>query len=990
VVCLSTSTRAIDPERAMSQYIRDRWGADKGFPGGAVHGITQTDDGYLWIAAEKGLVRFDGFAFRLVEPLALTSDASPTVLDVVAEPGGGLWARLRGPALLRYRDGVFENMGSSLNIANSVSSAMSGGNDGAVFVAALGRGVVAYRGGRASAVAPPASMPSSFVIAIAETPDGDVWMGTRDSGLLRAHAQHVTEITRGLPDQKINCLLPGDGGDLWIGTDSGVVRWNGTEITTSGLPAALGRVRALAMIRDRDANTWIATASDGLLRVNGKGVAHLVDRDEKSPATVTAVFEDRDGDLWIGTTRGLERLREGVFATFSTAQGLPSDSVGPVYVDAGGRTWFGAAEGGLFWMRDGDVGRVTQAGLAEDVIYSIAGDGNEIWVGRQKGGLTHLAVNGDAMVARRFTQADGLAQNNIYAVQQTRDGAVWAGTLSGGVSRFKAGVFTTYTKADGLASNTVASILETAAGTMWFATPNGVSVLSRGGWRSYSTADGLPSNDVNTLIEDSTGRVWAGTAAGLAVIHAGQLRPAARVPASLRGSILGLADDRTGYLWIATADRVLRVNREHLELGVLGEQDVREYGVADGLLGLEGVKRHRTVAVDPRGRIWIAMNRGLSMANARRAAGRASPALAHIEDVSADGTALDVRSALRIPSGRRRITLAYTGLSLSVPERVMFRYRLDGFDHEWSAPVFARQAVYTNLGPGPYRFRVMASNSEGVWDGAEAAIGFDIEPTFWQTRSFQLSVVLLAAVAGWAVYRLRVMQVARQLNVRFEERLAERTRIAQELHDTLLQGFLSASMQLHVATDRLPADSPIRSSLGKVLDLMGRVIDEGRNAVRGLRSSTSADDLEQALSGIPAELAIPEHVSYRVIVEGKARALNPVIRDEVYRIGREALVNAFRHSGAHAVEVELDYASNHLRMLVRDNGHGIDQAVLVSGSDGHWGLPGMRERAERIGARFKVFSRADAGTEVELSVPGAVAFTMPDAGRRSGKPEKTS
>jgi signal transduction histidine kinase len=278
-----------------------------------------------------------------------------------------------------------------------------------------------------------------------------------------------------------------------------------------------------------------------------------------------------------------------------------------------------------------------------------------------------------------------------------------------------------------------------------------------------------------------------------------------------------------------------------------------------------------------------------------------------------------------------------------------------------------------------------------VWDGAEAAVGFDIQPAFWQTRLFQLAVVLLCVAAGWGVYRLHMMRLARQLNVRFEERLAERTRIAQELHDTLLQGFLSASMQLHVAAERLPADAPIRSSLAKVLDLMSRVIEEGRNAVRGLRSTTSHadDDLEQALGGVREEMSVPADVSYRVIVEGKARALNPVIRDEVYRIGREALVNAFRHSGAAAIEVELDYAPGHLRMLVRDNGQGIDEAVLVSGSDGHWGLAGMRERAERIGARLKVFSRADAGTEVELSVPGSVAFSRPGAAR-AGRMEKIS
>jgi signal transduction histidine kinase len=276
----------------------------------------------------------------------------------------------------------------------------------------------------------------------------------------------------------------------------------------------------------------------------------------------------------------------------------------------------------------------------------------------------------------------------------------------------------------------------------------------------------------------------------------------------------------------------------------------------------------------------------------------------------------------------------------------------------------------------------MASNSDGLWSGAEAAIRFEIEPRFWQTVWFRLSALMLCAMIGWSMYRLRVIQVARQLNVRFEERLAERTRIAQELHDTLLQGFMSASMQLHVAADGLPQDSPARASLSRVLDLMSRVIEEGRNAVRGLRSSSSSShDLEQALSTVSEELRIGDQIDYRVIVEGHPRALNPIIRDEVYRIGREALANAFRHSGAKAIEVELEYASTDLRMLVRDNGCGIDARVLHSGSEGHWGLSGMRERAVRIGARFRVLSRDNAGTEVELTVPASVAFIRQAHGR---------
>jgi signal transduction histidine kinase len=381
------------------------------------------------------------------------------------------------------------------------------------------------------------------------------------------------------------------------------------------------------------------------------------------------------------------------------------------------------------------------------------------------------------------------------------------------------------------------------------------------------------------------------------------------------------------------------------------------------------------VAADSLGQIWFSLNHGLSVVNPALLTNSSVPAIVHIQTVSIDGSPIDIRSPVRIPAARQRVTFSYAGLSLSVPERVKFRYTLDGFDRGWSGPISTREAVYTNLGPGSYRFRVIASNADGLWNSGEATIGFKIEPAFWQTWWFRLSCVLACAFAILAFYRIRLHQLTTQMNVRFEERLAERTRIAQELHDTLLQGFLSISMQLHVTVDQLPGNSPSKPRLGRILELMGEVIEEGRNTLRGLRSPHSGSlNLEQAFAFIQQELSLQEEIAFRVIVEGRSRPLHPIIRDEVYRIGREALVNAFRHSRAKSVEVELEYTINQLRILIRDNGCGIDPQVLQSGREGHWGLPGMRERAESIGAQLKVWSRVAAGTEVELSVPSRIAF----------------
>ena len=973
-MCAVQTAKAIDPNRTMSQYVREMWTTQNGFPPGPVYSIGQTPDGYLWIGTETGLIRFDGLNFTVMQ--SGTPDLPPLthVLGLVAGQDGSLWARLRRPALLRYKDGEFKNVMGELGRPQANVTAISRGRDGALILWALeGEArALAVRNGKLETLAAPADFSRSPVLALAQTQDGDIWAGTRDAGLFRIRAGRTYKITDGLPDLKVNALASDGRNGLWVGTDNGIVRWDGTKLTSAGIPSSLKNVQALALLVDRDANLWAGTNSQGLARLNASGVSWL-----GANEAITALFEDREGNLWVGSASGLERIRDSAFVTYSQPEGLPSESNGPLYEDAGGRLWFAPIQGGLWWMRKDQRERVSEAGLGNDIVYSIAGGNEGLWIGRQRGGLTLLRSSRDSFTSVTYTTREGLAQNSVYSVYESRDGSVWAGTLSGGVSRLSRGRFTTYTSETGLASNTVACIAEDSHGTMWFATPQGLSAFSQGRWKTYGAADGLPSENVYSLLNDSAGVLWIGTSNGLAFLRAGTSHAAAGPPASLHERILGLAEDRNGSLWIATSNHLLRADRSKLLDGALTDGCVREFTTADGLRGIEGVKRSRSVVADPSGRIWFSMNRGISVVDAGRLKNNSSPAIVHIQSLSADGTAIPLKNPINIPAGRKRLTVEYAGLSLSVPERVRFRYMLEGFEHDWSAPVEARKAVYTNLSPGPYRFRVIASNPDGVWSTEEDALAFAVDPLFWQTWWFRLAAALACGLVAFGLYLLRLRRITRRMNLRFEERLAERTRIAQELHDTLLQGILSASMQIHVAADGLPDDAHVKPILSRALQRMGQVIDEGRNAVRGLRSSKSSSlDLEQAFSSVRQEFAPfgAEDVNFRVIVEGPQRPLRPLLRDEVYRIGREALLNAFRHSRASHIEIELKYASNQLRIFVRDDGSGIDPKILTDGRSGHWGLSGMRERADRIGARLHVFSRASAGTEIELDVPGHVAF----------------
>jgi len=996
--CFARPLLAIDPNRIIAQYIHDYWGSEKGFGGGSVSALAQTADGYLWIGTNKGLFRFDGLSFRAFPQAIPTAFPIGPVQGLRSDLQGNLWILLQNTKILRYRDGQF-HLGNE-EVEFGITS-VGNRRDGTILFSSLTLGTLTYRDGKFEALSPELESansststksenkdvlssrlswatgvtphrfaePNSAVTAIAETEDGKVWLGTRDKGLFYLSEGRAVAAPNGPSNIKINCLLALNSNELLIGTDKGILRWDGTALASQGVPTALRHMQILSIVRDRDSNIWVGTAA-ALTRIRPDGVT----LDSKVDGGVTALFEDREGNLWLGTSSGIERLRDSAFVTYRVA-GAGTESAGPIYADANQNIWIAPLEGGLRRMKSEQSESVVAENLAHDVVYSITGRGTELWIGRQQGGVTHLDFRGGQLTATTYTERDGLPQNSVYATYESSDGAIWAGTLSAGVSEYRNHHFKTYTTADGLASNTIAAITQSNDGTMWLATPGGISSLSEGHWRSFRTADGLPSANVTCLRSDSNGTLWIGTASGLAFLQSGQIHIPNGEPPSLHEQILGLALDKLGWLWISTSNHVLRVKRDSLLTGAISDEDVHTYGLEDGLLGTEGVKRNESVFADSLGRIWFSMNRGLSVVDPARATTNSAPALIHIDSLSADGNPVEIKNSVRFDQARRRITFDYAALSLSVPERVRYKYKLDGLDDNWSEPVSARTVTYNNLSSGAYRFRVIASNSDGLWNSSESVIPFAIEPAYWQTWSFRIASVLVAALAMLLFFRLRMLRLKKQMNMRFEERLAERTRIAQELHDTLLQGFLSASMQLHVANDQLAAESPAKPFVGRVLELMGRVIDEGRNAVRGLRSPDApSENLEQAFSGLQQELGGDHGTSFRVVAEGEPRPLRPVIRETVYRIGREAVINSFRHSRATKIEVELQYAPKHLRLLVRDNGIGIDQGVVSTGLDGHWGLSGMRERAEEIGAKLRLLSSPAAGTEIDLSVPSRVAF----------------
>src|SRR5260370_33017814 len=535
LICLVAELRALDPNHTLSQYLREQWTADNNFAGGAVEAMRERGDGYLWLGMEKGLVRFDGVNFRLTSSFPEFSGG--LVSGLTTDGAGRLCVIFWGAGVLCYRDGKFVNLASILQRRTLEVASSWREEDGASLLTDLIDGVLRVRGEDVQVLAPPAVLPPSLVLAMAKTRDGKIWLGTA-AGLFYFADGRTTRVT-GISDSKINCLLPVGDRELWVGTSKGLYRWNGTLFSRVNLPPALAKVEVLALLRDHDGNIWAGTTM-GLLRINAFGVS-FSDESDSGGRGINALFEDREGNLWAGGGRGLERIRDGIFVTYAMATGIPpSKQVGPVYVDGENRTWFAPAGGGLYVLKDGRAQAVKPSLFHKELIYSITGRKNKIWIGTQHSGLKRFEYRNGVTNQKTYTQSNGLAENSVFAVYQSRDGAVWAGTLTSGVSKFKDGKFATYTTADGIASNTVSAILETHDRTIWLATPNGISSLSRGHWTTYTKEDGLPSNSVNCFFEDSSGVLWIGTSLGLAFFRSGRLQAPRNPPYSLPPHAFGI------------------------------------------------------------------------------------------------------------------------------------------------------------------------------------------------------------------------------------------------------------------------------------------------------------------------------------------------------------------------------------------------------------------------------------------------------------------
>ena len=952
--------------KGFPQYIREDWDVSRGYPGGRIYGITQSKDGYLWIGTDRGLIRFDGWEFRAFTHVGPLRTPIDSVYALAGDWQGNLLVSTESLQRLRLRNEALEELPRMPGQPEDPLSAIYQERNQSILIATVRRGMVVYDG----SIFAPLNGTRSDVTAAVEARDGTVWMGTATEGLSAYPDRGIISWSKHLHHAKVNALLPFGEHGLWVGTDKGLLQWDGKDAPGR----FFGPARVQAMIEDRQGNLWVGS-TQGLFRIGSGTASH--EAVPYASDVVTSLFEDREGDVWVGTATGITRLRQRVLSTYALDSGA-IETGGALFADKQGTLWCARPGRGLVRIAGDQTGNFLPAGD----YTSLAGDGQTLWLGQKDGALLRvkLSTSPTHMSAKKELQLP----QPIIALFKSREGALWAGMQNEGVAEITDGHTTLHSKAGGLLLNTVTAIEQSRDGVMWVATASGVASLSHGHWKSLTAHDGLPPGRINCILVDGFGTVWVGANQGLAVIEKGNVRiPAWRSPL-LHEPVLGIAVDGDDFLWILTTNHVLRAKREELLNGDVDSIFVRQFGAEDGLPGVPPSRTSRSIVSDTGGRIWISMGNTLVMADPFRLRQPSAPTIVQFQNVSADERSIPLGDTVEIPAGHLRTVIRFTGLNLAAPDRVRFRYKLSDFDREWSEASSVREATYTNLSPGSYSFEVKASSIDGLWNGPTAAIALSLEPAVWQTVWFRSSAVLAILTLGFTAYHLRLRAMKRQWNLRFQERLDERTRIARDLHDTLLQSFQGLILRFQAVRDMLPeAPESAGEALDVVIDRAAEAITEGRDAVQALRGEEEYDELGESLARIdhefrcegPGSPHMGRETSYRVLVEGTPRALHPVVRDDLYRIAREAVRNAFRHAKAKQIEVDIRYDDTAFRLRVRDDGSGIDPQVLHCGRlKGHYGLPGMRERATSIGGQFEIWSDVRRGTEIQITIPAMIAF----------------
>jgi signal transduction histidine kinase/ligand-binding sensor domain-containing protein len=968
---------ALDPSLAISQYAHTAWTIRDGFFKGQIHTITQTQDGYLWLGTEFGVIRFDGVKAVPWQPPTGQKLPSSYIDSLLAGGDGRLWiGTLQG--LASWKDGKLTNYAE---LAGQPIASLFEDHEGVLWAGTIAPSTARLCAIRQSGVECYGQDGSlgSIVTSLYEE-NGHLWVNTASGvwqwrpGPPKFYPMPVSprDHTQGLND---------DHGRLLISMRGGITQIVEGKVTAYPIPGTGPHFNPTEMLRDRDDGLWIGTSDRGLFHVHHGEMDAFTQSNGLSGDALETLFEDREGSIWVASVGGLDRFRDYSIPAISVRQGLSGDDPVSILAANDGGVWL-AYRLGLNKWNDRTVTTYREKSGLPGIVDSLFQDsGGRIWA---------FTLQGAAWLQNgRFIPAGQVPPGQVHAIAEDRDGGLWL-SHDRGLLRLLGGRVVQQTPWSELGhqQGAISLVTDPVRGGQWLGLyPAGLIYAENGRVRaSYSAANGLGAGEVADIRFDGDGTVWASTEGGLSRLKDGRITTLSSVNGLPCDTVHWMMEDDDHSVWLYMACGLVRVERAELGAWAANPRRTIRATVFDSSDGV--VVRQLATGYSPRvaksrdGKFWFRAGPGVSVFDPRHLRSNTLPPPVRIEQITADRKTYDASSDLRLPPLVRDLEIDYTALSLVAPEKNRFRVRLEGRDPDWKDVGNERKAFYNDLPPRNYRFRVMASNNSGVWNEAGAAFDFSIDPAYYQTRWFRALCVAAFLALLWGLYRYRVHQIAEAFNARMDERVGERTRIARELHDTLLQSFQGLMLRLQVVDELLP-EGRAKEELELSLERADQAIAEGRDAVQGLRSSAiTTNDLAQAVREVGNELAPPGTATFRLVVEGAARDLHPIIRDELYRIAREALRNAFSHARAQHVEAELIYADRQLRLRIRDDGRGIAPAILEEGRPDHYGLPGMRERAKQIGAKLTIWSGVGAGTEIELSLDGSIAYGTPPG--RSG------
>ena len=983
IVLLSPSVFALDPNQPLTQLYHSSWNAKDGL-NGSVTALAQTTDGFFWIGATDGLYRFDGLYFEPYKPV-VNDLPSVAVSALLAVPDGGLWIGYQRGGASFLKDGRVTNYSEAEGFPLGRVRSFAQDHDGTIWAGVVG-GFTRFDGSRWHTIRMDWNYPSRSAWTLYVDKQGTLWVTTGRGIMFLPKGEKKFQDT-GVHSEAVFAFAQApDGTMLFHDHGQHTVRAFGPSTSTRSDPLPQFSIPAEAIHFDRDGALWLA--GDGVSRIpfpnrlsarvsqSTKEVERFTEKEGLTENVAQAILEDREGNIWVGTGGGLDRFRFRNVSWFPFPSGTTHFSLVP---GTNGDVWTGS-NGAMPWPFARVADTTPIKGAPTHIYMTYRDHDGVIWISAQdnfvrweNGVFTSIPPPEEMLkLARSSATKDPIT---VLSVTKDAAGTMWVSYGGAGEFQLRDGAWKFVTVIDEHPDWTAIYAFTDSAHRVWLVYTDRLVAIDGANKRTYSAADGLNIGAPN-IVAGIDEHLWVGGQSGLAFLKDDRFHTLHTTAAEL-GSITGLVVRNDG-LWLSASAGIVHIPQSEVQQA-LQQPDYRvSYELFDLVSDLpEQLQRGGVyssgVVESSDGLLWFATRSGVARFDPGHIVRNPLPPPIAIRSIIADGKYYSPLTNATLPALTKNLRLDYTALSLSVPERVRFRYKLENWDKDWQEAGDRRVAFYTNLSPGNYVFRVAASNNDGVWNEEAATFRFSVAPAWYQTAWFRLLCLVLFLLLAWLVYQFRVRQLSRAMSARFDERLAERTQLAREFHDTFLQTIQGSKMVADDALDGPVDPARLRHAIEQISVWLAQATEEGRAALNSLRTSTTEkNDLTEALQRATQNGFLPTSMAVDFSVIGEAKEMHPIVRDEIYRIGYEAIRNSFMHSHGKRLEVRLKYGQD-LSLSVKDDGAGIDPTILANGKQGHFGLQGMRERAEHIGGKL-ILNSSKHGTEITIVVPGDIVF----------------